>query len=175
MTIDYFQKQSSKGTSERTKSIRVGVWFAFVGGLAIPLVLWAIMARSTFILGPNFGLTVGVLFEHFLNMALPTSVVLVAPGLGLGVISGLLFLNMILWGAIGFLSELVISRASVYYGFLTFVVFGLLISNGSFVWMAFEMPALPLSLIDIPTFIIAAAAVTALFILRRRRALSQFQ
>ena len=45
MTIDYFQKQSSKGTSERTKSIRVGVWFAFVGGLAIPLVLWAIMAR----------------------------------------------------------------------------------------------------------------------------------
>ena len=153
------------------KAIRVGVWFAFIGGLAIPLVLWAIMASSILLLGPEVGLKVGVVAESLLTMIWPTVIVLIAPGLGIGVITALLVINMLLWGAVGFLSEQVISRPLAYYGFVSIVVFGLLVCNGSFVWMAFETPVLPLNLIDVPTFVIAAAAVTVVFFLRRLHAL----
>lgn len=175
MTIENHQTQSPKHTSGKTKAFHIGVWFACIGGLAVPLVLWAFMSSSMLVLGPEVGLKVGVVAENLLTMVWPTVIVLIAPGLGLGVIAGLLLLNMFLWGAVGFMSQKTIRRPFLYYGLLAFLIFGLLISNGSFIWMAFEESELPFSLIDVPTFVIAAATVTAVFILRRRHALRQIQ
>lgn len=169
------QIQSSKARGGRTGAIRVGGWFAGIGGLAIPLALWAIMATSMSLFGADVGLKVGVLAESFLTMAWPTSVVLIAPGQGIGVVTALLVINVVLWGVIGFISEKIILRPVPYYGLLTILMLGLFISNGNFIWIAIESSKLALNLINVPTYVVAAIAAATLFILRRRRALSRNQ
>ena len=155
----------------RTTLLRVAGWFAFVGGLAIPLTLWAIMATSMMLLGPESGLRVRVIAESFLSMVWVTSVALIAPGVSLGVIVGLLVVNMVIWGGIGFLSQRVMSRPIAYYGLLVIVVVGFLVSNGSFIWVAIEGSKLAYDLINIPTFCVAAVTLVVVFVARRHRAL----
>ncbi|MGH8769050.1 MAG: hypothetical protein ACREVT_12845 [Burkholderiales bacterium] len=167
------QVHSAKRGSDQTSAIRVGVWFAGIGGLAIPLALWVVMTSSISLLGAEVGLRVSVLAETFLTMAWPTSIVFIAPGLGVGVITVLLVVNVIAWGLIGFISEKIILRPAPYYGVLAILVLGLFISNGSFIWIAIDSSKVALDLINIPTFGVAVIVVTAIFILRRRRALSR--
>jgi hypothetical protein len=169
MTGAHDEIRTSIVMRNRTTPLRAAGWFACVGGLAIPLALWTIMVTSMMLLGPDSGLRVRVIAESFLTMVWVTSVVLIAPGVSLGVIAGLLVINMVIWGGIGYLSQRVMSRPLVYYGLLGMVVLGFLLSNGSFIWVAIEGSKLPFDLINIPTFCVAAAALAVIFVARRRR------
>lgn len=169
------QSQASKLGRDPARAIRTGVGFAVIGGLAIPLAFWAIMYSSMSLLGADIGLEVRVIAGSFLSMVWPTSVILIAPGLGLGIIAALLLINAVVWGAIGFLSEKFILRPLPYYGLLALLVLGLLVSNGAFIWIAIESSKFVPNLIYVPSFVVAAISAVALFILRRRRALIRSQ
>ena len=131
--------------------------------------MWAIMYDSMSLFGADVGLKIRVLAESFLTMAWPTSVRLIAPGLGIGVIAALLAINVVVWGMIGFISEMLILRPVPYYGFLTILVLGLFISNGYFIWIALESSKFTPNLVDVPTFVVTAIVLATVFILRRRK------
>jgi hypothetical protein len=158
-------------TDHSPKALRAGVWFSGIGGLMLPLALWGIMVSAMPLLGPSLGLKVRVVAENFLTMAWPTSVVLIAPDLGLWIIVALLLVNMATWGAIGFVSQTLLLRPFAYYGLLVMVIFGLLISNGYFIWMSISRARPVFDLIDIPTVLVAAVGISATFVLIRRHAL----
>ena len=90
---------TAASATKRLMPIRAGIFFGLICGLAIPLVLWGIMAGAMSVIGPDIGLKIRVVAESFLTMFWPTSFVLIAPGLNLLIILGLVLVNMLSWGA----------------------------------------------------------------------------
>jgi hypothetical protein len=156
----------SGGTSRRTSALKVALWWGLVGGLALPLALWAVMAGSP-ALGTGVGLGVGLWANRFLTMFWPTSIALISPALGPLIIAILLSINMLVYGLLGFGSTKLLYRPLGYYALLIAVLVALLLSSGSFIWIAPGASPVPFDVIDLPSFAIAATLVTVVFVLRR--------
>jgi hypothetical protein len=104
---------------------------------------------------------------------------LISPSITWFEIAALLTINVISYGIVGFLATKFLTRPGAYFTLLAAVLIILLLANGGFVWVA--LTALfaadagmsmrdALGALHIPSFLIVAGLVVAIFLIRLHRA-----
>ena len=139
--------------------------------MSLPLLLWGIMRLTSGVVAAWAG--------AFLSMLWPGSFALISPSTTGTEILLLLLFNVVCYAVVGFLSTKWLKRSKSYFALLAVVLLVLFLTNGGFVWilltsLLFDETAVPLvdavETLHMQSFLIVAATVTLVFIVRWHRA-----